>query len=236
LAYGERLRELRAERRLSLRQVEERGGPNKDTMSLLERGVHRPHPQTLGRIAQAFDMSVAELRAELEAAEYPLAQAPPSQQLTLNGELEEERRANWDAAVRSARQLQEHGRTRTEELLALWQESNERGEDPAERRAYLDEIGGLLQRAYDAEMALLANLEAGLSAGDREAANLLAAGAKGVPNPGWTEVQAADRFYRDLFGLVQGAGLSIRTDGAQEGEAAYAGQAAAHTVEEPLAA
>jgi transcriptional regulator with XRE-family HTH domain len=77
LTYGERLRELRAERRLSLRQVEERGGPNKDTMSLIERDVHRPHPQTLGRIANALDISVPELRAELEAASVPLAQAPP---------------------------------------------------------------------------------------------------------------------------------------------------------------
>ena len=94
MAYGERLRELRAERRLSLRQVVERGGPNKDTMSLIERGVHRPHPQTLGRIAHALDMSVAELRGELEAAEHPLAEAPPSpEQPPLNGfnGLEEER-------------------------------------------------------------------------------------------------------------------------------------------------
>jgi transcriptional regulator with XRE-family HTH domain len=66
--YGERLRELRAEKQLSLREVEERGGPNKDTMSLAERGVHKPHAQTLGRIAKAFNMSVAELRAELEGA------------------------------------------------------------------------------------------------------------------------------------------------------------------------
>jgi transcriptional regulator with XRE-family HTH domain len=77
LTYGERLRELRAERRLSLRQVEERGGPNKDTMSLIERDVHRPHPQTLGRIAGALELSVSDLRAELEGAERPLAQAPP---------------------------------------------------------------------------------------------------------------------------------------------------------------
>lgn len=65
MTYGERLRELRAERRLSLRQVEERGGPNKDTMSLIERDVHRPHPQTLGRIAEALDMDVSSLRLEL---------------------------------------------------------------------------------------------------------------------------------------------------------------------------
>jgi transcriptional regulator with XRE-family HTH domain len=90
VTYGDRLRELRAERRLSLREVEERGGPNKDTMSLIERGVHKPYPQTLGRIAQALDMDVSLLRAELEAAEYPLAQAPlePS----FNDVLAEERR------------------------------------------------------------------------------------------------------------------------------------------------
>ena len=76
MTYGERLRELRAERRLSLRQVEKRGGPNKDTMSLIERDVHRPHPQTLGRIAGALEMSVSELRAELEGAGRPLGQAP----------------------------------------------------------------------------------------------------------------------------------------------------------------
>jgi transcriptional regulator with XRE-family HTH domain len=80
VTYGDRLRELRAERRLSLREVEERGGPNKDTMSLIERGIHKPRPQTLGRIAEALDMGVSELRAKLEAAESPLAQAPPDTQ------------------------------------------------------------------------------------------------------------------------------------------------------------
>ena len=71
--YGERLRELRAERQLSLREVEERGGPSKDTMSLTERGVHRPHPRTLGKIAQALGMSVSALQAELEGADSPKA-------------------------------------------------------------------------------------------------------------------------------------------------------------------
>ena len=72
--YGERLRELRAEHQLSLRELEERGGPHKDTMSLVERGVHKPHAQTLGRIAKAFGMSVSELNAELEAANRPEGQ------------------------------------------------------------------------------------------------------------------------------------------------------------------
>jgi transcriptional regulator with XRE-family HTH domain len=90
VTYGARLRELRAERQLSLREVEEQGGPNKDTMSLIERGVHKPQPQTLGRIAKALGVSVAELRSDLEAAEHPLASAPPSQEkLFNNGGLED---------------------------------------------------------------------------------------------------------------------------------------------------
>jgi len=98
VTYGEKLRELRAERRLSLREVEERGGPNKDTMSLIERNVHKPHPQTLGRIAEAFGMSVAELRDELEGAEDPLGPAPPSQgRLFNNGILEEQE--EWRAKL-----------------------------------------------------------------------------------------------------------------------------------------
>jgi transcriptional regulator with XRE-family HTH domain len=90
VTYGARLRELRAERQLSLREVEERGGPNKDTMSLIERGVHKPQPQTLGRIAKALGVGVAELRSDLEAAEHPLASALPSQErLFNNGGLED---------------------------------------------------------------------------------------------------------------------------------------------------
>jgi hypothetical protein len=46
-------------------------------MSLIERDIHRPHPQTLGRIAGALELSVSDLRAELEGAERPFAQAPP---------------------------------------------------------------------------------------------------------------------------------------------------------------
>jgi transcriptional regulator with XRE-family HTH domain len=99
VTYASKLRELRAERHLSLRQVEERGGPNKDTMSLIERGVHQPRVQTLGRIAKAFDMSVAELRAELEAAEHPLEQAPFLQPSLLDELLEEERRAEEEWLV-----------------------------------------------------------------------------------------------------------------------------------------
>jgi transcriptional regulator with XRE-family HTH domain len=62
---GDRLRRVRTARNLSLRDVEDRGGPSKDTLSLAERGVHKPNQQTLAKIATALAMPVDDLRAEL---------------------------------------------------------------------------------------------------------------------------------------------------------------------------
>jgi excisionase family DNA binding protein len=110
----------------------------------------------------------------------------------------EEPRTEWGAAVSSARQLRERAQARVEELLASWQESKNREEDPAERRPYLDEIGELLQEAYDAMPALFQAMSY-----------------ERWPEQ-WPEVQEAEEFYRELWRLVEGAGLSIRTGNAQE--------------------
>jgi transcriptional regulator with XRE-family HTH domain len=200
--YGQRLRELRAERRLSLREVEERGGPNKDTMSLIERGVHRPHPRTLGRIAQALDMSVAELRSELEAAEHPLVEAPPSLQLPLNG-FEDERLTSWRAAVDNARRLRETGWGQMWKALSGWGASKKCGEPYATRRKYLDEMGKLLQEVYDMEATLgQAFLDASLMQGDSEASG---------PRSLLEESGMTRQFYGELLGLIKSARLSVLT-------------------------
>jgi excisionase family DNA binding protein len=133
----------------------------------------------------------SDLENFLQAHSYPKVQAPLP-------ESSEERRAEWDAAVRSARELRESGQARAEELLALWRESKDRKEDPAKRRAYLDEMGELLQDAYDARPTLLQAMSYQRFADQ------------------WPELQKADRFYVELWHLVQGRGLNIRTGNAQE--------------------
>ncbi len=133
--YGERLRELRAERQLSLREVEERGGPSKDTMSLTERGVHKPHPRTLGKIASALDMSVSDLKAELERADAPKGSpAPPSPEWALVAPDKE-----FDTWVETAA---------TPDLHKFWNAAGtySRGVEDAERRAHLL---GRVQKAID---------------------------------------------------------------------------------------
>jgi transcriptional regulator with XRE-family HTH domain len=226
VTYGARLRELRAERQLSLRDVEERGGPNKDTMSLIERDVHKPHPRTLGRIAEALDMNVSTLRFELESAERPpLGPASPSQQLTLNGELEEERRAAWEAAAEEARRLRETGWAQMWKALSGWRASKDRGEPYATRREYLDEIGSLLQEVYDADVEIQRAYLA---------AALTTKGGSEASGPRYLQQQSrkTGHFYGKLLGLVERFELSVRTgeDAAAAKQAAADDEAAAEHV------
>ena len=149
-------------------------------------------------IGGVYRISRADLDEYLEFARVRpgKAEALPSSQLTLNGELEEERRAEWDAAVRSARQLRERGRARMEELLSSWRNKRD-------RRA-LRGMGRLLQEAYDAETALTHYLEEESTTRIR---------LDRIPITEWEEVRKASRFYGALVEMVQGAGLHVRTEG-----------------------
>jgi transcriptional regulator with XRE-family HTH domain len=181
----ERVREWRHRRMLSQQEVADRAGTSLFTIQRIERGEGNVRPKTGRAVAAALGVPIEEL--------LPKAQAP-----LWSDEPPDERRAHWDAAVRSARQLRERGQARAEELLALWEESKDREEDPAERRPYLDEMGELLQQAYDARPTLFQAMSY-----------------ERWPEQ-WPEVQAADSFYGELWQLVEMAGLRIRTGDAQE--------------------
>jgi transcriptional regulator with XRE-family HTH domain len=59
-----RLRVLRAERGLTVRQVAEHSGVAKETVSQIERGERHPYDRTLAKLAQAYDVPVEELLEE----------------------------------------------------------------------------------------------------------------------------------------------------------------------------
>jgi excisionase family DNA binding protein len=148
-------------------------------------------------IGGAFRVSEEDLAEFLEAAKVDPGKAAASSQLDLNGLLQEAQRAGWEAAVENARHVREDGQGRMEELLSLWRTSKERQEDPSKNRKNLDQMGGLLQRAYDAAPRLFAAASREELAGQ------------------WPEVQRAERFYFELVDLVLEAGLTIRTAGEQ---------------------
>jgi transcriptional regulator with XRE-family HTH domain len=179
-SLAHKLRVLRAERGLTLREAASLTGVAKETISDIERGLRHPHDPTLAKIAKGYGVPVGDLLEE----PVPLAEAS-----------QETGRVEWEAAVRGARQLRERGWRRMEEALSAWRASKERGEAPDARRGYREEMGALLQQAYDAETALLEALADPLDLDE------------------FAEVQKADSFYWRMRALVtEGTGLSIRED------------------------
>ena len=72
-----KLRVLRAERGLTLREAAQRTGVDKDTLSKLERGIRHPHDVTISRLAKGYDVPVEELLEERALAGTPgKAEAP----------------------------------------------------------------------------------------------------------------------------------------------------------------
>jgi len=86
-----KLRVLRAERGLTVRQVAELSGVAKETISQIERGERHPYDRTLAKLARAYSVPVQDLIEEPEAAlagakkaKAPdQGQAPPEPHVTL---------------------------------------------------------------------------------------------------------------------------------------------------------
>jgi transcriptional regulator with XRE-family HTH domain len=84
-----KLRVLRAEHGLTLREAEELTGVDKDTLSKIERGLRRPYDVTLSKLAKGYGVPVEELLEEpVPLAEAPREAGPPEKS-------EEERRSGY---------------------------------------------------------------------------------------------------------------------------------------------
>jgi transcriptional regulator with XRE-family HTH domain len=67
-----KLRVLRAERGLTLREAEQLTGVDKDTLSKIERGLRHPYDVTLSKLARGYEVPVEDLLQE----PVPLDEAP----------------------------------------------------------------------------------------------------------------------------------------------------------------
>jgi transcriptional regulator with XRE-family HTH domain len=73
---GQRLRELREERRLSVRDLSERSGVTAGVIARLERGQMEPKPAAIGQLAHALGVAPEELAGPAPAPdEGPSAEA-----------------------------------------------------------------------------------------------------------------------------------------------------------------
>jgi transcriptional regulator with XRE-family HTH domain len=209
-----RLRHARELAGLSQQELADSSGVSQHTISEIELGRRKPHGSTLRKLAEVLGVEVADLRGV--PGRPPLGPAPTSQQLTLNGELEEERRAAWEAAVEKARGLREGGQARMTELLSLWRASKERQEDADARLEYRKEMADLLYQAQKAETDLSRNVSWSSPEARRAKEEAKKAGAREVPYADWEEFREAARFYYRLLGMVEGQqGLFVRQDSKQ---------------------
>jgi transcriptional regulator with XRE-family HTH domain len=71
-SLAHKLRVLRAERGLTLREAAAKSGVAKETISDIERGLRHPHDPTIAKIAKGYGVPVDELLEE----PVPLAEAP----------------------------------------------------------------------------------------------------------------------------------------------------------------
>ena len=94
-SLAHKLRILRAERELSLREAASLTGVAKETISDIERGLRHPHDPTVAKIAKGYGVPVEELLGEpIPLAEAPREAGPPEKS-------EEERRAGYLRAWRA---------------------------------------------------------------------------------------------------------------------------------------
>ena len=139
-----KLRVLRAERGLTLREAAQRTGVDKDTLSKLERGIRHPHDVTISRLAKGYDVPVEELLEERALAGTPgKAEAPMG--LSIEALYTEELREaalelsaeiNWNRTRESARaETRKETVTRALNLAAIdaiGEELRRRDEEPLE--------------------------------------------------------------------------------------------------------
>ena len=104
-----KLRVLRAERGLTLREAEQLTSVDKDTLSKIERGLRRPYDVTLSKLAKGYGVPVEELLEE----PVPLAKAPREAGHSVAQRLENLQR--YEAHISK---IAEKYRTEAEPLLA----------------------------------------------------------------------------------------------------------------------
>jgi transcriptional regulator with XRE-family HTH domain len=196
-SLGRRLRLMRAERGLSLREAARRAGVVKETISEIERGKTHPYDVTLAKLAKAYDVPLEEL---LEEEPVPLGEAllPPGPASLEEGP---PKKGEWREAVDEARDFRTRAPERLEWRLSAWKTAKAEGADEGERREILDEVGFILDEADDVVRKLQRNMQEGLDnmGTHREG-----------PNPYWEEFLIAESLYRELLGMVGDAGLSVR--------------------------
>jgi transcriptional regulator with XRE-family HTH domain len=191
-----KLRVLRAERGLTLREAEQLTGVDKDTLSKIERGLRRPYDVTLSKLAKGYHVPVEELLEE----PVPLAEAPSEAD-----RLEEERLEadspqdpqQWKSILASVRRRQSEVEAKVGELIAL----------PDHSKDDLYQVKWTLDEAQDCWVTLMLALP-GSHRRHRRGRDVIAVDNLFAVDPDqWEELGNAERFYDGIVERLVEAGL-----------------------------
>jgi transcriptional regulator with XRE-family HTH domain len=198
-SLAHRLRVLRAERGLTLREAASITGVAKETISDIERGLRQPHDPTLAKIAKGYGVPVGDLLEE------PVPSAEASQE---TGRLEEERleadipkdRQHWERVLTSVRERQREVEAKVGELVAL----------PDQSKADLYQVKWALDEAQDCVLTIMQGLPGADTQRSRERVKI-------VIDPLTIDVDQfaefkqeymkAERFYNDIVERLVEVGL-----------------------------
>src|SRR5215218_1863706 len=117
-----RLRVLRAERGLTLRDAEELTGVDKDTLSKIERGLRHPHDVTLAKIAKGYAVALEDLLEEPALAGTPGKAEAPREAGPANVRqlfAEHQARPAWQQAFDESQRFRAQAKMRLGEQLSL---------------------------------------------------------------------------------------------------------------------
>src|SRR5215210_7810358 len=104
-SVARRLRILRAERGLTLREAASRTGVAKETISDIERGLRHPHDPTLAKIAKGYGVPVQELLEEPEVSLAGKAEAPEAGPADQRGAETEAGQPHTDSPIEEERRI-----------------------------------------------------------------------------------------------------------------------------------
>ena len=159
----DQLKRLRAEKGLSQARLAARAGIDPSTVNQIERGAREASPATLRKLAEALDVSLADLLEETNA---PKA-SHSSLEISFNDVLIEERRsaeAYWQTAYEQlGDDLLTHWQGELEEMTALARRNPEAmftwvDEVRTVSRAYLEGLQSAIQATVDYELERVAAL------------------------------------------------------------------------------
>ena len=191
-----KLRVLRAERGMTLREAEQLTSVDKDTLSKIERGLRHPYDVTLSKLARGYGVPVEDLLEEPVPLDEALQETRRPEEEQLEADSPKDRQ-HWEMVLTSVRRRQREVEAKVEELVAL----------PDHSKADLSQVKWALDEARDCADTLMLALPGShrRHSGGRDKIaidNLLV-----VDPDQWEELGNAEIFYNGIVERLVEVGL-----------------------------